>query len=339
MTFQFKTAVAAGTFDHFHKGHREFLLHAFSISHTIYIAITNDAFAKASRDEDFIEPFTKRKQIVEKFLEQEKLLGRAVFIELADIYGPTLDTDCPIEAVVVSEKTMQGAVIINNKRKEKGLPPLAIREVALTKAQDGGELSSSRIRSGEIDREGNMYIQKEWMEHDLKLPEALRPLLQKPIGVLLEGDENNPVQVLPAVSKMLQGSDAFLATIGDEVSMTFQKAGIRIDLAIVDFRVKREDKYAHTRELGFTKEPDSTIENPQGTMSATLFQEVKKVKSPYIIRILGEDDLATLAVILFAPLGANIFYGQPGQGIVYVHVTEELKSKVRDIVLQFDKVL
>lgn len=156
MARKFKIATAAGTFDHFHEGHKQFLLAAFDTADRLYIAITSDQFAKSTRQESDFTPFNQRKKDVENFLQKKGIFGRAYLIELDDIYGPTLDPSCNFEAIIVTEKTRYGAELINKLRRQKGLPPLAIEEVRYLTAKDGGDLSSSRIRAGEIDRGGNL---------------------------------------------------------------------------------------------------------------------------------------------------------------------------------------
>lgn len=155
MAPKFSVATASGTFDHFHKGHKQFLLAAFVVADTVYVGITSDRFGKGKRQTDELLPFEDRRQDVELFLNTNGLLPRSHMIELHDIYGPTLDPECPIEAIIVTEKTHYGAELINTLRRKKGLSPLAIEQVAYVNAQDGGDLSSSRIRAKEIDREGN----------------------------------------------------------------------------------------------------------------------------------------------------------------------------------------
>jgi len=59
----------------------------------------------------------------------------------------------------------------------------------------------------------------------------------------------------------------------------------------------------------------------------------KKTKT--VILVGGEDDLAVLPVLLIAPLGFSIYYGQPGEGLVRVDVTEENKEKAYRLVEKF----
>jgi uncharacterized protein (UPF0218 family) len=78
-----------------------------------------------------------------------------------------------------------------------------------------------------------------------------------------------------------------------------------------------------------------TLRSGPGFVSKSLItgirQALKKVlssKSPIIIKVLGEEDLATLPAVLFAPLTTLVFYGQPGEGLVMVEVTEKKKEEV-----------
>jgi len=295
-------------------------------------------------------------------LAKNNLLTETTIFELNDIHGPTLDEKSLIEAIIITEKTSYGAELINKLRKEKGLPLLVIIETAMVKAVDGGELSSSRIRKGEIDREGELFIQPLWLEKDLRLPEDLRLSLQKPLGVLIPGHEDNLNEAIEAIKldwaprmvarqrpRLLRGGTV---TVGDVVTKSFNESGMPIDIAIVDFWVKRQEKFTSIKELGFVKaEADVVIKNPKGTLTADLFQAVQeaikhlgggrmdspevKERGSYIIRVIGEEDLATLAAVCAAPLGTRVFYGQPAEGIVDVLVTEEKKAEAKEIISRF----
>ena len=361
MARTFKIATAAGTFDYFHKGHEEFLHAAFEVAHTIYIAITSDTFAKATRQIATITPFSNRKESVEAFLRAYGFLQRASIFELHDVYGPTLEPDCPFEAIIVTEKTLYGAKLINTLRKQKGLPELVVVQVPYVKAADGGDLSSSRIREGEIDRRGFPYLQKEWLKRTLQLPDQLRTRLQRPIGILIKGSEEDLGEATGVIKQKIHPRKPKIVTVGDVVAKSFNEQNLPMDIAIVDFRVKREEKFTNVKDLGFQKDkPNIIVENPKGTLTGKLFQAVQKalrhlgggppagragrmdspeveglIKTPYIIRVIGEEDLATLAVILAAPLDTHVFYGQPNEGIVQVIITEDKKAEVREIVSRF----
>jgi inosine/xanthosine triphosphatase len=75
-------------------------------------------------------------------------------VKLEDPYGPAA---CgPYDAIAVSSETRPVAEQINRERKNIGLGPLAIIEIATVLAEDGLPVSSSRIRKGEMDREGQI---------------------------------------------------------------------------------------------------------------------------------------------------------------------------------------
>ncbi|RLF22763.1 MAG: phosphopantetheine adenylyltransferase, partial [Thermoprotei archaeon] len=70
-----------------------------------------------------------------------------------DVYGTSISEE-ELEAIVVSEETLYRALEINRIRVEKGLRPLVIVVVPMVLAYDGKPISSSRIRRGEINEEG-----------------------------------------------------------------------------------------------------------------------------------------------------------------------------------------
>jgi uncharacterized protein (UPF0218 family) len=54
-----------------------------------------------------------------------------------------------------------------------------------------------------------------------------------------------------------------------------------------------------------------------------------------ILKIIGEEDLAVLPLILAAPLDTIIYYGQPNKGLVKILVSEENKERAYNILLKF----
>ena len=61
-----------------------------------------------------------------------------------------------LEALVVSKETQKTAEKINEKRQKAGLAPLEIVAVNMVPAENNTPISTTRIRSGEIDRNGHM---------------------------------------------------------------------------------------------------------------------------------------------------------------------------------------
>ena len=85
----------------------------------------------------------------------QKFNSRYVVKRLEEPYGPTI-YDSKIDAIVVSRETKPTADKINEIRQEKGMDPLEIFIIDWVLADDGKPISSTRIRNGEIDRNGKV---------------------------------------------------------------------------------------------------------------------------------------------------------------------------------------
>ncbi len=142
-----KVAVG-GTFDKFHDGHKKLLSTAFEIGDNIEIGVTSDAFGGLKGD---IDSCKVRMGNLKSFFSDK---SNFVVIPLEDPYGTTI-FDEDFEAIVVSEETEPTAVKINEIRVSKGMKPLDIVVVSFVLAYDGTPISSTRIRSGEINQSGN----------------------------------------------------------------------------------------------------------------------------------------------------------------------------------------
>ena len=90
---------------------------------------------------------------LEQFL--QKFDSRYTVKRLEEPYGPTVN-DPQIDAIVVSRETEPVADKINKIRQEKGIKPLKIFVIGWVLAEDGKPISSTRIRKGEIDRNGKV---------------------------------------------------------------------------------------------------------------------------------------------------------------------------------------
>ncbi len=330
-------AACGGTFDHFHKGHREFLIFALSHAKNLVIGITSGSYIKESRvksQESRIELFEDRKKSVETFLFSINARDRAQIIAIDDVFGSTL-TKSSIDVLVVSENTQEGSSRINQEREKRMLPllPILVHKMVLT---DDGLLpiSSSRIRLGEINREGKIFIPKSWLIKDRILTEQLRTQLQKSLGDFIPQNDiaNSDLDPLTTV------------TVGDVVTKAGNDAKFGQKISVVDFFVQRQKVYSDLKELGFSgKEHVFFVKNPAGSITASLFLSVKEAVNmltnhgQIILQVEGEEDLAVLPFILMLPLGWNILYGQPNIGVVRVLVTEEIKEKAYNIVEQFEE--
>ena len=159
MTKKFNKVAVGGTFDELHKGHKILLLRAFEIGEKILIGLCSDEFVEQMNKPHITAKFDERFKELLKFLKSNDFEDKSEIIILNDSYGRTT-TDKTIEALVVSEETKKIALIINNKRVELGFPPLEIVTVNMVPAENYKPISTTRIRDGEIDREGHILKNK-----------------------------------------------------------------------------------------------------------------------------------------------------------------------------------
>ena len=346
MGFRFETAVLGGTFDHFHRGHEKLLEHALSISEKLVIGITTDEYIKKlkTNNEKLItfENFKVRKRAIENLLNRfEK--NRFEIVEINDLFGPTLDQNFNADAIVVSKDSKNGALKINEERAKIGLNQLYIEVFPEILAEDGILISSMRIRNGEVDRDGKLYVNPKWHIYDLEITDEIRRELKIPFGKLSEKID----------SENLKGFEGLVISVGDETSKVLNSLSIPIQISVIDFKIAREKRFTNVKELGFSGNVEIIkVVSPAGIISKELFNTIDGLfKNPsektQIILIDGEDDLSVLPLILASPLGNHIFYGQPArhasegvagrpqEGIVEIQVNEENKAKIRQIVSRF----
>lgn len=151
---RFRLAALGGTFDILHKGHVELLNLAFYLAEHVIIGVSSDEFAR-SRGKDIENSYEQRVKELEKVLERYK--NRYSIVRLDDDFGPALDRN-DIEALIVSKETEDKGKLLNRLRLEKGLNALEIIVLDMILAKNGKPISSSRIRKGEIDKEGNVKV-------------------------------------------------------------------------------------------------------------------------------------------------------------------------------------
>jgi len=148
-----KTVAVGGTFDEFHKGHRALLMKAFEVGERVLIGLCSDEFVKKLNKPHVTASYKQRLEELKSYLREHQLQERAEIISLNDPFGVTLSKGC-VEALIVSKETEPTAIKINEKRKEKGLPPLQIVVINMVPSENHVPISTTRIRWGEIDREG-----------------------------------------------------------------------------------------------------------------------------------------------------------------------------------------
>ncbi|AXG05652.1 DUF359 domain-containing protein [Haloplanus rubicundus] len=162
----------------------------------------------------------------------------------------------------------------------------------------------------------------------LELPDDLRGAFKDPLG---------PVFTDP--DSLLAADDAGrpLIAVGDVVTAHLRDAGHPPDVAVIDGKTER-----HAVDESISRSlpaPDIEVTNPAATLSRALLDALVEAlgrDGPTTVGVDGEEDLAALPAILAAPLGGCVVYGQPGEGMVLVPVTDETRSLARDLLGRMD---
>ncbi len=146
----FRRLVLGGTFETLHKGHKELLSLAFSLSEKVTIGLSTDDFA-AERGKK-ASPYDKRAKRLQELLVTWGFSNRFEIVPISDPIGPALGE---FDAILVSQETETGADLVNSARISAGKKPLVKVVMPMVVAEDKIPISSSRIQAGEIDEEGN----------------------------------------------------------------------------------------------------------------------------------------------------------------------------------------
>ena len=143
-----------GTFDEIHAGHVALLRKAFEVGSRVIIGVSSDEFAKR-RGKRLNHSYEERIANLRSTIERE--LGHQSYevSKLDTDFGPAV-TDGNVSALVCSTETQKKAEMLNEIRESKGLTQVHIVAVDTVLAEDGGRISSTRIKAGEIDRHGKL---------------------------------------------------------------------------------------------------------------------------------------------------------------------------------------
>lgn len=161
---------------------------------------------------------------------------------------------------------------------------------------------------------------------DLVLPESDRQAFKEPIGRELADSELDS----------FDAQTSFI-TVGDVVSLTFRKHGLRPFLSIYDGRTERREMTEFAKLV--ENEPKAEVVNPAGEITAELAAAVRGCieGSGGLILVEGEEDLALLPCILMAPLGTNIVYGWPGRCMMLVTTDEDIRIHAMELMAKMEE--
>jgi len=154
MARRYSKVATGGTFDGLHAGHERLLEESFGSGDEVVIGLTSDRFAR-SRGKSPALPFEEREAALREYIERRFPGRRYAIAELDDVFGPGIASP-DVKALVASPETAETVDLANRMRAARGYPPLDLVTVGWVKAEDGSPISTTRVRRGEIDRDGRL---------------------------------------------------------------------------------------------------------------------------------------------------------------------------------------
>jgi GTP-dependent dephospho-CoA kinase len=155
------------------------------------------------------------------------------------------------------------------------------------------------------------------------LPEEHRRLFKEPFGTLYRNIE----EIIPLLP------EGGVYAVGDVVTHNLRKNGIVPAVAIVD---------GFTMRSPCKRVPDLSgntirVKNPAGTITDELVRALDRAvaHAPVTIVVDGEEDLAVIPMVIAAPVGSIVLYGQPHEGVVLRRVTREAQETAREYLTHF----
>lgn len=318
----YSSLVIGGTFDHFHAGHEALLACAFSHGKHVLLGLTEQEMSTTKAYGTFILPYAQRKREIEECAARLGKLDDIEIIPINNVFGTTLD-DIRLEAIVVTPHTQHGADVINRERKQRGMSQLVVHVCDLVMDDEGSVLSSTRIRSGLVNRNGFVY--SHLFADTRNVSEKLKQEVRKPLGESLLSFPDLSRQTQPTIY------------VGDIVTDTAVKMHLPIASAWIDgISARQPYTVHHSAEYVYM---DAGLTNLAGSIQSSMvsFMRDRLVGNNTIYSLQGEEDLLVLPAILLSPLETRVIYGNPfGQkGVTIVHVTEEKKEEIRNLLEMF----
>lgn len=337
MQYPNRHVTVAGTFDHFHDGHRYLIDQALAIGEHVSIGVTDDKMTSEKKYIESVEPYKRRIKTVQNYLKDQSVTKQVTVFLLTDTTGIAV-TDSTLDGIVVTQETRLNAERINELRKKRGLEELVVHEMPLQLAADGKPISSTRIRAGEIDRAGNPYLSVFQMRERYVISDDAREQLKVPFGDVISGREDQYEDAAnQVVARIDQDQPPLVIAVGDIVSQAMLAVDYVPDVMILDNKTRRSQlsqqtvmpKYAYVH--GPVPNAAGTIETGVALTIHHILSDSYHNSHTHILTIDGEEDLLGMPVMMLAPLGSVMLYGLYQQGMVYATVTEEQKRYVRSL--------
>ena len=157
----------------------------------------------------------------------------------------------------------------------------------------------------------------------LVLPGEHRRLFKEPYGELYSSVDD----ILPLIAGKV------VYTVGDVVTHNLLKKGVPPAVAVVDGCTMR----APCSRMPAVHGMCIRVKNPAGTITDELTQALTHAiqNPPSTVIVDGEEDLAVIPLVLAAPDGAIVLYGQPRKGVVLRAVDSGARRTAQRLLARF----
>ena len=153
-----------------------------------------------------------------------------------------------------------------------------------------------------------------------RVPEDKREIFKERLGSELKESE------------LINHKDKRMITVGDVVSLTMRRNGIRPILSVYDGYTERCEMTDFAALV--EGEEKEVVANPAGTITDELDDAVRNALTAGttdLIRVEGEEDLALMPCILHAPEGTEIVYGWPGKGMMVITTDGTIRKRIEEL--------
>jgi len=173
------------------------------------------------------------------------------------------------------------------------------------------------------------------MSHHWILPPQVRRILKSPLGELLL-DHEIPVRLRERVG----GGKVY--SVGDLTTLKLFEVGVDPDVAVVDWKTKREPSPVSERLKGELDRRGYTYlycRNPPGEITEEAYETVLKslgMGGRVVVEVDGEEDLLALLYMRYGGEGSRVVYGQPDEGVVVVEVGSATVKNIEALLRQME---
>jgi uncharacterized protein (UPF0218 family) len=173
---------------------------------------------------------------------------------------------------------------------------------------------------------------------NLLLPIRLRSELSKPFGRLIKGTIE---ETIPLLRNALSLITQLVVGVGDVTAELLVRHDLKPDIIITDGYTKRKrltewKSYPHFIEIhAECPAAQITVEAWEAIQMAVV--SVNQGKQVHL-KIIGEEDLLVLPLLMELTLGSVIIYGQPNQGAVFCKVSDSSINMSKSLLDRMEEV-